>query len=154
MFLIFNPLEQFEVTIFFNLSVFGFDISLTNASFYMFLVFFSILLFFYFSTYFAYVFANSWQSLCEILYLFVVNFFYRQTNWLYALRFFPLFFCTFLFVLFSNLMGLLPFGFTLTSHFLITGFIAFFIFVGITIRGFFLYNIHFFKLYIVSGVPL
>lgn len=89
----------------------------------------------------------------ELLYKFVLNLFVRQTNQLSALRYFPLFFCVFLFVLFSNLLGLFPFGFTVTSHILITAFIAFFIFVGITFRGFFLYNIHFLKLYIVSGVP-
>jgi F-type H+-transporting ATPase subunit a len=77
-----------------------------------------------------------------------------QVGSLSALKYFPLFFCIFLFVLFSNLLGLLPFGFTVTSHILITAFIGFFVFVGITFRGFFVYNIHFFKIYIVSGVPL
>src|SRR3989338_3773068 len=53
----------------------------------------------------------------------------------------------------SNLLGLFPFAFTVTSHILITGFIAFFAFVGLTIRGFYLYKINFLKVYIISGVP-
>src|SRR5690606_35297881 len=107
----------------------------------------------YFSLYFSYIISNSWQMFVELLYKFILNLFVRQTNQLSALRYFPLFFTTFLFVLLSNLLGLLPFGFTVTSHILITAFVAFFIFVGITVRGFFIYNVHFFKLYIVSGVP-
>jgi F0F1-type ATP synthase membrane subunit a len=76
----------------------------------------------------------------------------RQVGHLSALKYFPLFFCIFLFVLFSNLCSMLPFGFTVTSHILITAFLAFFSFLGITIRGFFFYNIHFLKIYIISGV--
>ena len=91
--------------------------------------------------------------LVELLFKFVLNLFVRQVGYLNALRYFPLFFCIFLFVLFSNLCSMLPFGFTVTSHILITAFLAFFSFVGITIRGFFFYNIHFLKIYIISGVP-
>lgn len=77
----------------------------------------------------------------------------RQVGYLHALKYFPLFFCVFLFVLFSNLCSMLPFGFTVTSHILITAYLAFFVFVGITLRGFFFYHIHFLKIYIISGVP-
>lgn len=149
----FNPLEQFEVIIYLNFSILNFDFSLTNSGFYMFLITVVPLILFSLSFWFSYVISSSWQLFVELLYKFVLNLFVRQTGQLSALRYFPLFFCVFLFVLFSNLLGLLPFGFTVTSHILITAFIAFFIFVGITFRGFFVYNIHFLKLYIVSGVP-
>lgn len=149
----FNPLEQFEVVPYFTFSLFGLDFSLTNSGFYMLAITTVASLLFFFSFFYSYVISTSWQMFTELLYKFVLNLFVRQTNQLSALRYFPLFFCVFLFVLFSNLLGLFPFGFTVTSHILITAFIAFFIFVGITFRGFFLYNIHFLKLYIVSGVP-
>jgi F0F1-type ATP synthase membrane subunit a len=136
----FNPLEQFEVIIYLNFSILNFDFSLTNSGFYMFLITVVPLILFSLSFWFSYVISNSWQLFVELLYKFVLNLFVRQTGQLSALRYFPLFFCVFLFVLFSNLLGLLPFGFTVTSHILITAFIAFFIFVGITFRGFFKYT--------------
>jgi hypothetical protein len=55
----FNPLEQFEVNIYYNFSLFQFDFSISNAGFYMFLVVSIILLLFYFSLYFSYIIANS-----------------------------------------------------------------------------------------------
>jgi F-type H+-transporting ATPase subunit a len=73
---------------------------------------------------------------------------------LYALKYFPLFFCIFLFILFSNFLGLMPFGFTVTSHIFFTAFIGFSAFLGLTIRAFVTYNVHFVKLYIVEGVPI
>lgn len=90
----------------------------------------------------------------ELLYKFVLRMFITQLGYINTLKYFPLYFCVFLFVLFSNVSSMLPFGFTVTSHILITGFLAFFIFIGITIRGFFVYNIHFLKIYIISGVPV
>ena len=150
--MLYSPLEQFEILIYYNISFLGLDLSLTNASFYLILIFTTIVVFFYFSFYYSYVISNSWQLVFELLYSFMLKL-YLRTLPLYALKFFPLFFCIFLFILFSNLLGLMPFGFTVTSHVFFTAFIGFSVFVGLTIRAFATFNVHFIKLYIVEGVP-
>lgn len=119
----------------------------------MFLILFVILALFFLSSRSSFIISHGWFLFTELLLKFVLNLFMRQVNYFHALKYFPLFYCVFLFVLFSNLCSMLPFGFTVTSHILITAYLAFFIFVGITIRGFFFYNIHFLKIYIISGVP-
>lgn len=152
--MLFSPLEQFEVVVYWNFSFLSLDFSLTNSGFYMFLVVSIIFALFYLSLYYSYVVSKQWQMFVELLYKFVLRMFITQLGYINTLKYFPLYFCVFLFVLFSNVSSMLPFGFTVTSHILITGFLAFFIFIGITIRGFFVYNIHFLKIYIISGVPV
>lgn len=148
----YSPLEQFEILIYYNISFLGFDLSLTNASFYLIMIFLLISFLFYSSFYYSYVVSNSWQLVAELLYSFVLKL-YLRTLPLYALKYFPLFLCIFLFVLFSNLLGLMPFGFTVTSHVFFTAFIGISAFLGLTIRAFVTFNVHFIKLYIVEGVP-
>ena len=150
--MLYSPLEQFEILIYYNISFLGLDFSLTNANFYLILIFSVISLLFYFSFYYSYIISNSWQLVFELLYSFVLKL-YLRTLPLYALKYFPLFLSIFLFILFSNLLGLMPFGFTVTSHVFFTAFIGFSVFLGLTIRAFVVYNVHFVKLYIVEGVP-
>lgn len=154
----FNPLEQFEINILiqgFNTrnGFFPIDFSLTNSGFTLMLVACVIFSCFSFALYYGSVISYHWQAIVVASYLFVLNLFINQVKYLTTLSFFPLFYCIFIYILFSNLLGLFPFAFTVTSHILITGFIAFFAFVGLTIRGFYLYKINFLKVYIISGVP-
>lgn len=69
-------------------------------------------------------------------------------------QFFPLFFLIFGFILFCNLLGLTPYAFTPTSHILLTFMIAFSFFIGLSIIGFLRQGVHFFQLFVPSGVPL
>jgi F-type H+-transporting ATPase subunit a len=70
-----------------------------------------------------------------------------------SLNHFPLIFSVFLFVLFSNIFGMIPGGFTVTSHIIVTFAIAFLLFVIITIVGFQKQGLSFFKRFLPSGVP-
>lgn len=71
-----------------------------------------------------------------------------------GLRYFPYIFTLFCFVLFSNLLGLLPKAFTTTSHIAVTGVLALLVFLGVTILGFVLNGAHFLNLFWVKSAPL
>jgi F-type H+-transporting ATPase subunit a len=69
-------------------------------------------------------------------------------------RFFPYIFTLFMFVLFANLLGLIPFAFTTTSHIAVTAVLAFTVFFAVTALGFILHGTTFLKLFWVSSAPL
>lgn len=71
-----------------------------------------------------------------------------------AVRFFPYIFTLFMFVLFANLLGLIPFAFTTTSHIAVTAVLAFTVFFAVTALGFILHGTKFLKLFWVSSAPL
>lgn len=150
----FSPLEQFEINIFFSLSFFNFfDISITNSTIY---VFFSFLFFFfilYLGTFKILIIPTNLQIISELLYQFIFDMIKTQAG-LKGQQFFPLLFVTFGFVLFSNVLGLTPYAFTPTSHIIITFFLAFSFFIGLTIVGFMRQGVHFLSLFIPSGVPI
>ncbi|QHN95444.1 ATP synthase subunit a [Arachis hypogaea] len=78
---------------------------------------------------------NAWQSLVELIYDFVPNLVNEQIGGLSGnvkQKFFPCISVTFTFSLFCNLQGMIPYSFTVTSHFLITLGLSFSIFIGIT----------------------
>ena len=71
-----------------------------------------------------------------------------------AVRFFPYIFTLFMFVLFANLLGLIPFAFTTTSHIAVTAVLAFTVFLSVTALGFILHGTKFLKLFWISSAPL
>nr|AUT20001.1 ATP synthase F0 subunit 6 [Oryza coarctata]AUT20002.1 ATP synthase F0 subunit 6 [Oryza coarctata] len=100
---------------------------------------------------------NAWQSLVELIYDFVLNLVNEQIGGLSGnvkQKFFPRISVTFTFSLFRNPQGMIPFSFTVTSHFLITLALSFSIFIGITIVGFQRHGLHFFSFLLPAGVPL
>lgn len=68
--------------------------------------------------------------------------------------FFPLMYVLFIFILVNNLIGLVPYSFASTSHFILTFSISFTIVLGATILGFQRHGLHFFSLFVPSGCPL
>nr|YP_010554932.1 ATPase subunit 6 [Rhynchospora tenuis]UYP50864.1 ATPase subunit 6 [Rhynchospora tenuis] len=100
---------------------------------------------------------NAWQSVVELIYDFVLNLVNEQIGGPSAnvkQKFFPCILVTFTFLLFCNLQGMIPFSFTVTSHFLITLALSFSLFIGITIVGFQRHGLHFFSFLLPAGVPL
>ena len=79
---------------------------------------------------------------------------YQQNSNVHALRMLPLIYSAFSFILLANLVGLLPYAFTVTSHMCITFCLAFILFFGITFRGLYQNKLNFFKFFIPSGVPV
>ena len=69
-------------------------------------------------------------------------------------KYFPFVFTVFMFVLFGNLLGMVPYSFTFTSHIVVTFALAFIIFVGVTILGFVKHGFHFFSFFVPPGTPL
>ena len=101
-----------------------------------------------------YLVPNAWQSLVELVYDFVLNLVNEQISGSVKQRFFPFVFVTFTFLLFSNLIGMIPYSFTVTSHFIVTLGLSFSLFVGVTLVGFQTHGLHFFSLLLPQGVPL
>ena len=70
------------------------------------------------------------------------------------MRFFPMVFCIFMFVLICNLIGLIPYSFTVTSHIIVTVALALLVFFTVVIVGIKEHGLHFFKLFVPPGVPI
>ena len=92
------------------------------------------------------------QSIAEISYEFVADTIH-STAGKEGMKFFPLVFSLFIFILTVNLLGLLPYGFTVTSHIIITVALALLVFVTVLAYGFWKNGLRFFKLFVPSGVP-
>ena len=151
----YNPLDQFKIILLWrccwNEST---KLFLTNIEVYFVLVGFFIFLFFYLSnSNNSIINWNSYIIVVKELYFFVLNIFRSQVFNKDALKYFPLFFITFIFILFSNLLGLLPFGFTITSHIIQTFALAFSLFLGIFIIGFINFKLGFLNFFVPKGVP-
>ena len=71
-----------------------------------------------------------------------------------AKPYFPFIFSLFIFVLFCNMIGMLPYSFTVTSHIIVTLAFAMFIFIGVTILGFVIHGFKYLKIFVPSGVPI
>ncbi len=94
-----------------------------------------------------------WQSLVELSYEFIANM-VRDNIGKEGRRFFPFVFALFMFILFSNMIALVPYTFTVTSHIIVTFAFAAVVFVLVTLVGLFKHGFHFFSLFLPKGVPL
>ena len=116
----FTPLEQFEIDPVLPLSFFNiFDFSYTNTSHSILITVLISFLFLSFGTYKSKLIPSYWQSVVEIFYCFIVDIVKQQAG-PKAIKYFPIIFTTFIFILFSNLIGLVPENFTSTSHIIAT----------------------------------
>ncbi len=151
--MIFNPLEQFRISILQKLFFGNLDISITNNTIILFVILIGFTFLFYVNYSTNTYIPSKWQYAVENVYLFVLQLFKQQINNIVALRYFPLVLFIFTFILFANLIGLLPYGFTITGHIIFTFQIAFSLFFGITLINFFNNKTEFFNLFVPSGVP-
>ena len=93
------------------------------------------------------------QSIAEISYEFVANTI-QSTAGNEGMKFFPLVFSLFMFILFANIIGLVPYTFTVTSHIIITAILALLVFLTVIVYGFWRNGLHFFRLFVPSGIPI
>jgi F-type H+-transporting ATPase subunit a len=154
-----SPLDQFFIHPIMDLHIGNYYFSFTNPSLSMLLTLVLVLLLVYVVTKKGggKSVPNAWQSLVELIYDFVPNLVNEQIGGLSGnvkQKFFPRISVTFTFLLFCNLQGMIPFSFTVTSHFLITLALSFSLFIGITIVGFQRHGLHFFSFLLPAGVPL
>jgi F-type H+-transporting ATPase subunit a len=148
-----TPLSQFEVKPLIHLEAFGYDISFTNSSLFILLVAISITCFFTFALRRGSLVPDRLQSFAEVTYLFISSTLTANAG-PEGKKYFPLIFTLFLFVLTCNLFGLLPYGFTVTSHIIVTFALALLVFLTVTIIGFMRHGTHFLSLFLPSGTPL
>ena len=131
----------------------GIDLSFTNASLFMLLSAVFILLFLLFGTKEKKIIPGKIQLISEMLYNFIGKMI-NDTAGKKAKPYFPFIFSLFTFVLFCNMIGMLPYSFTVTSHIIVTLAFAMFIFIGVTILGFIIHGFKYLKIFVPSGVPI
>jgi F-type H+-transporting ATPase subunit a len=152
-----DPLEQFHIVRYIPLKIFGYDASFTNASLWMLMAIAAVTGFLIFSMRNAALVPNRVQSVGEISYEFVANML-RESAGQEGMKYFPVIFTIFLFVLALNILGMIPLpglgAFTVTSHIIVTFALAAFVFIGVTLIGIAKHGVHFFKLFVPSGVPI
>jgi len=149
-----NPMSQFEVySIGPKIQIGSFDLSFTNSSLFMVITVIAISLFFIAATQKKSLIPSRMQLVAEMTFEFVAKMI-SETAGKDARPYFPFILSLFLFVLVANLLGMLPYSFTVTSHIIVTFALAFFIFIGVTIVGFAKHGISYLKLFVPSGVPI
>lgn len=94
-----------------------------------------------------------WQCAAELAYEFVAGLL-RDTVGQEGRKYFPFVFTLFMFILCGNLLGMVPYSFTFTSHIIVTFALAFVIFIGVTVLGFAKHGMHFFSFFVPPGTPL
>src|SRR5258708_89450 len=148
-----NPIEQFQISRLVPLHLFGFDVSFTNSSLFMIA---SLLMIFLVMIVFSApraIVPGRLQSVAEISHEFVANM-VRSTAGDAGMAFFPFVFSLFMFIFFANVLGLIPYTFTVTSHLIITVTMALMVFITVLVVGFAKNGIGFLKLFVPSGVPI
>ena len=149
-----NPMHQFNVyRIGPEISLGNVDISFTNASLFMIISALTIISVFFVGTRKKAIIPTKIQLLTELSYT-LVSKMISDTAGSKAKPYFPFIFSLFMFVLFCNMLGMLPYSFTVTSHIIVTFALAAVIFVGVTIIGFVNHGVGYLKLFIPSGVPV
>lgn len=98
------------------------------------------------------VLPNKFQSFLELIYYFIYGMLNQQSGF-NGRSYFPIFFLTFFWILFSNFIGLFPLSFTITSHIIITFYLAFSFNFGLIFFGFYKHSLNFLKLFVPKGAP-
>lgn len=148
-----SPLEQFEIKELIPINVVGTDISFTNSALMMVVTVALICLVMLAGTRQRAMIPGRWQMIAEMCYQFVANLI-RDTVGSEGRKYFPFIFTLFMFILFGNMLGMLPYSFTFTSHIAVTFAMAMVVFTGVTLLGLAKHGLHFFSLFVPPGVPI
>jgi len=154
----FSPIEQFDILPLIDLYFGVLDFSVTNETVILFVIFFLVSVLFVSmlkpsdSTLF--IVPRRWQVIVEIIYKAILSMIVTNIDRAHGQLFFPLFFSIFFFIICVNLIGLIPYSFTLTSHIIVTFSLSFFFFVGINIICIRLHGLKFFSLFLPSGTSV
>ena len=148
-----SPLAQFAIEPLAPIHIGGLDASFTNSALWMVIAVGAITAFMLLGTRKQAIVPGRWQSLCEGMYDFVSNLL-KENVGNEGRAYFPFIFSLFMFILFSNVFGLLPGAFTVTSHIIVTVAMALFVFIGVTIIGIVRHGFHFFTYFVPQGAPV
>ena len=147
-----DPIHQFKVTKWLDLNIGGVDLSFTNASGFMLLGVVLAIAFFGYAAQKGLLVPSRLQSMAEIGYGFVADM-VRSAAGEEGLKFFPFVFTLFFFLFFANMMGMVPYAFTTTSHVIVTGALALLVISIVIGYGFYKNGLKFLKLFAPSGAP-
>jgi len=148
-----SPLEQFKIERLAPIKLGGLDASFTNSSLMMVAAIVVITLFLTLSMRRAQMVPGRWQSMAELSYEFIANMI-RENVGTKGMAYFPFVFSLFMFILFGNLLGMIPFSFTFTSHIIVTFALALTVFLLVTIVALVRHGFHFFTFFFPHGAPV
>ena len=147
-----KPLEQFKIEPLIPLHIGGLNVSYTNSALLMTIAVVLITALLVLGTRRARLVPGRWQSIAEMSYEFVADM--VDTNVGHGGRqYFPFVFTLFMFILFANLLGMIPYSYTVTSQIIVTFALAAVVFIGVTIIGIIRHGFHFLRLFVPQGVP-
>jgi len=129
------------------------DLSFTNSSAFMVLTVITVSVFLLVGVRRPQLIPGRWQSMTELSYIFIANL-VRDTVGTEGRTYFPFIFSVFMFVLFGNMWGMIPYSFTFTSHIIVTFAMALVIFIGVTIIAIIKHKMRFFSFFMPPGVPI
>jgi F-type H+-transporting ATPase subunit a len=149
-----DPIHQFQIQ---NLLTFGHigghEIAFTNSALYMLIALLVIAALTIGATSSRALVPGRMQSVAEMSYEFVADTL-RSSAGSEGMKFFPLVFSLFMFIVTVNVIGLIPYTFTVTSHIIITVSLALVVFLTVVVYGFYKHGLHFMKLFVPSGIPI
>jgi F-type H+-transporting ATPase subunit a len=149
-----DPIHQFQIK---NLLTFGHiggsEIAFTNSALFMLIALLVIAALTIGATASRALVPGRMQSIAEMSYEFIADTL-RSSAGSEGMKFFPLVFSLFMFILVVNMIGLIPYTFTVTSHIVITASLALLVFLTVIVYGFAKHGLHFFKLFVPSGIPI
>ncbi|MFN3624252.1 MAG: F0F1 ATP synthase subunit A [Hyphomicrobium sp.] len=145
-------MQQFEIKRLIPIELFGYDVSFTNSSLFMVIALAIIPLFYLIAMNRRALVPGRLQSTAELSYEFIANM-VRDIVGEGGMKYFPWIFTIFMFILVLNLLGLVPYSFTVTSHIIVTFALAAMVWLIITGIGFMNHGIGFLKLFVPDGVP-
>lgn len=148
-----DPIYQFAINRLIPIEIGGLDFSFTNSSLFMVATVAAAGGFLYLTTMSRGLVPSRVQSISEMSYEFVASML-RDAAGTQGMRFFPLVFSLFMFVLVANLIGMFPYFFTVTSHLIVTFALAMLVIGTVIIYGFWKNGLSFLKLFVPSGVPM
>jgi F-type H+-transporting ATPase subunit a len=147
-----QPLEQFKIERLIPIHIAGLDVSYTNSALLMTVAVALITALLVFGTRQRALVPGRWQSIAEMSYEFVADM--VETNVGHGGReFFPFVFTLFMFILFANFLGMIPYSYTVTSQIVVTFALAAVVFIGVTIIGIVRHGFRFLRLFVPQGVP-
>ena len=147
-----DPIHQFQINTLIPIEVGGLDFSFTNSSLFMVATVACASAFLFLTTSNRGMVPGRLQSVSEMTYEFVASML-RDGAGTAGMRFFPMVFSLFMFVLVANLLGMFPYFFTVTSHIIVTFALAILVIGTVVIYGFMKHGLHFLNLFVPSGVP-
>jgi F-type H+-transporting ATPase subunit a len=148
-----SPIEQFEIQKILHVDIGGLDLSFTNSSLFMVIAAAAASAVLFFGGSRRALVPGRLQSFAEMLYELVANMI-RENAGKEGMKYFPFIFTLFIFILFGNVIGIIPGTFTFTSHIIVTFAMAFVVFLGVTVIGFARHGTGYFRMFFPHGAPL